>query len=88
MGVIMAFLVGYVLGTRAGREGMEQLLDAVGDIAASEEVQGLVTTGLHLVGGPLREVLLPGDARASSPRSSVVVEMAMGVLNGLSRRAA
>jgi hypothetical protein len=86
MGVIMAFLAGYVLGTRAGREGMEQLLDGVEEIARSEEVRGLVVTGLNLVGGPLRDALLPPDDGLQRP--SPVIEIAMGVLSGLSRRAA
>lgn len=86
MGVIMAFMVGYVLGTRAGRQGMEQLLDAVEAIATSEEVRAMAVTGLNLVGGPLREALLANDDRGA--RSSPVVEIAMGVLSGLGRRAA
>jgi hypothetical protein len=86
MGVIMAFTVGYVLGTRAGREGMEQLLDAVESIVRSEEVQGLAVMGLNFVGGPLRDALLARDDRG--PRSSPVVEIAMGVLSGFGRRVA
>ncbi|MDQ6669864.1 MAG: hypothetical protein M3069_03800 [Chloroflexota bacterium] len=82
----MAFAVGYVLGTRAGREGMEQLLDAVEEIVRSEEVQALAVSALNLAGGPLREALLPSDERGA--RSSPVVQIAMGVLSGFSRRAA
>jgi uncharacterized protein with ACT and thioredoxin-like domain len=86
MGVIMAFMVGYVLGTRAGREGMEQLVDAVEAIATSEEVHALVVTGLNLMGGPLRDALLGNDDRGQ--RSSPVIEIAMGVLSGFGRRVA
>jgi hypothetical protein len=86
MGVIMAFMAGYVLGTRAGREGMEELLDSVEAIARSDEVRELVVAGLNLLGGPLREALLPSDS--SGTRPSPVVEIAIGVLNGFGRRAA
>lgn len=86
MGVIMAFLVGYVLGTRAGREGMAQLVDAFETIVSSDEVQTLAVAGLNFVGGPLRDAVLPRDDR--DPRSSPVVEIAMGVLSAISRRAA
>jgi len=86
MGVIMAFMVGYVLGTRAGREGMEQLLDSVEAIARSEEARALAVMGLNLVGGPLRDALLPSDS--SGMRPSPVVEIALGVLSGFGRRVA
>jgi hypothetical protein len=86
VGVIMAFMVGYVLGTRAGREGMEELLDSIEAIAQSEEVRALAVMGLNFVGGPLRDALLPSDARGTRP--SPVVEIAMGVLSRLGRRAA
>jgi hypothetical protein len=86
MGVIMAFMVGYVLGTRAGREGMEELLDSVEAIARSDEARALAVMGLNLVGGPLRDALLPTDDRG--PRSSPVVQIAMSVLSEFSRRVA
>jgi hypothetical protein len=46
MGVILAFFVGYMLGTRAGGEGMEQLLDSLDAIARSDELGGFVGAGL------------------------------------------
>jgi len=86
MGIIMASLVGYVVGTRAGRAGMGELVDGVEAIVTCDEVRALAVTGLNLIGGPLRDALLP---RADGGQgSSPVVEIAMGVLSGLSRRAA
>ncbi len=86
MGVVIAFFVGYVLGTRAGREGMEQFIDAIEQIAESDEVRGLVATGAGLVGSPLRELLLPNDKRARSGGS--FADVAADVFTNFSRRVA
>jgi hypothetical protein len=89
MGVILAFFIGYVLGTRAGREGMEELIDSVEQIARSEEVRGLITMGAALLGIPLREVLLPTDPRGSRATSAgSMAEFAMGMISNFNRRVA
>ena len=36
------FVVGYLLGARAGREGLGELVDALNTIRRSDEVRGLV----------------------------------------------
>ena len=43
MGVLIGFAVGYVFGTRAGREGYNQVATAVRDIRRSEAFGGLVS---------------------------------------------
>jgi hypothetical protein len=42
MGAIGGFVVGYLLGTRAGRRGLEELVEAWGTIRRSEEVRALL----------------------------------------------
>lgn len=48
MGVLIGMLVGYMLGTRAGPEGWEELQDAWKVIVTSEEVHDLVSGGFAL----------------------------------------
>lgn len=43
--VLIGFIVGYVLGTKNGREHYQELRDACATIAGSETVQTLVKTG-------------------------------------------
>ena len=86
MGVVIAFFVGYLLGTRAGRQGMEQLVDALEQIVESDEVRGLVATGATLVGSPLREILLPNDKR--SRNGSSMADIAGDVFANFGRRVA
>jgi hypothetical protein len=89
MGVIVAFLVGYVLGTRAGREGMQQLVNAVEEIAQSPEVRGLVATGMSLLDGSLREAVLPSDRRSSrATTAGSIADLAIGVISNFNRRVA
>ena len=42
VGLVLAFGVGWLVGGRAGREGLDEIVDAVKDIATSEELRGLV----------------------------------------------
>ena len=42
MAAVIAFIVGYVLGTRAGEEGFEELKDAWQTISSSAEVKDLL----------------------------------------------
>jgi hypothetical protein len=89
MGVILAFFIGYVLGTRAGREGMQQLVAAVEDIAQSPEVRGLVATAVSLLDGSLREVVLPSDKRGSrATTGGLMADLAVGVISNFNRRVA
>ncbi|HKE76199.1 MAG TPA: hypothetical protein VKB57_21460 [Acidimicrobiales bacterium] len=54
MGAIVGVVVGYVLGTRAGEKGWEELRDAWETISTSEEVRDLVSGGLSMAGDMVR----------------------------------
>ena len=54
MGVVIGFAVGYVFGTKAGREGYEQLRGAVRDIAESDNVREVVGAAISVVGDIMR----------------------------------
>jgi hypothetical protein len=45
MGTLIGFAVGYLMGTRAGREGLEQLQRAWETIVRSQEVRDMVSGG-------------------------------------------
>lgn len=60
MGVMIGFMVGYVMGTRAGQEGFEELKTTLRSITSSDEVKDLLSGSLSLLGDVLksgREVL-------------------------------
>ena len=54
MGVVIGFALGYVFGTRAGREGYEELRTAVRDIAESQDIREAVGSAISIVGGIVR----------------------------------
>jgi hypothetical protein len=69
MAAVIAFLAGYVLGTRAGKEGLDELKDAWETIASSGEVKDLLTGGVAIArdlvtrGGGMLADRLPQDQR-------------------------
>jgi hypothetical protein len=46
MEVLIGFAVGYWVGTRQGRQGLERAVDSVREIAASPETRRLIGEGL------------------------------------------
>jgi hypothetical protein len=45
MGAIISFVVGYIMGTRAGEKGFEELRDAWNTISTSAEVRAMLSGG-------------------------------------------
>ncbi len=45
MGGLIGFVVGYVLGARAGQEGLDELKEAWQSVIESEEFRGMVSIG-------------------------------------------
>ena len=48
METIIGFAVGFVIGTRQGREGMERLRASIQEIAGSDEVRALIGQAVAL----------------------------------------
>jgi hypothetical protein len=48
MGAMVGFVIGYLVGTRAGEKGRSELLEAWQTIVNSEEVRDLVSGGLSM----------------------------------------
>ena len=65
MGILLAFAVGWVMGSRGGREGFEDVVQAVQDVAESEEFHALLDATRSHAGHVLREVAaqLTGEAQ-------------------------
>jgi hypothetical protein len=54
MGTLLGFVVGYVMGARAGPEGLDALVESARGLAATPEVKGLISGGLGLFSNALR----------------------------------
>jgi hypothetical protein len=53
MGALGGFVVGYLLGTNAGKQGIENLINAANQIYASDEFKALVASGTSMAGALL-----------------------------------
>jgi hypothetical protein len=49
VGAIIGFFLGYVLGTKAGADGQEQLKNAWTTITSSEELKDMLSGGLSML---------------------------------------
>lgn len=55
MGAMVGFVLGYVLGVRAGPKGYEELMQSWRVISSSEEVRDLLRGGLAALGDAIRQ---------------------------------
>ena len=72
MEVVIGFAVGYLVGTRQGRQGMQHALDSAQAIWASPETKRLVSEGLsafETVAGPAMDRM---GAKSSSRRAALI----------------
>ena len=53
MGTLLGFVVGYVMGARAGPEGFDTLVASARNIATTPEVKGLISGGFGLMSDAL-----------------------------------
>lgn len=70
MGTLFGFVVGYVVGARAGSDGFDDVVNAFNDIRRSREFQSFVAVATHHGRGALTRVLQrlaePPEARLST----------------------
>ena len=88
MEVVIGFVVGYLVGTRQGRQGMQNALDSAQAIWASPETKRLLSEGLsafETVATPALDRLGGKSSRRSALISTVVDEL---IERRQSRRAA
>jgi hypothetical protein len=70
MGAMVGMVIGYVLGTRAGERGFDELRDSWETISSSQEVRDMIAGGVSLAAVMLRQgraalaerLQLPDDA--------------------------
>lgn len=60
METLIGFVVGYLVGTKQGREGLDKVRESVDVIRNSPEVRQLVLTGSSIAGAAVRQVLSGG----------------------------
>ena len=72
MEVVIGFVVGYLVGTRQGRQGMQNALDSAQAIWASPETKRLLSEGLtafETVAAPAMDRM---GAKSNSRRSALI----------------
>ena len=73
--VVIGFVVGYLVGTRQGRQGMQHALDSAQAIWASPETKRLLSEGLtafETAAGPAMDRM---GAKSGSRRSALISTM-------------
>ena len=88
MEAVIGFVVGYMVGTRQGRQGMQKALDSAQAIWASPETKRLLSEGLtafETVAAPAMDKMGAKSSRRSTLISTVVDEL---IERRQSRRAA
>ncbi len=76
METLIGFAVGYVVGTRQGRDGLRKTRESFDAIRTSPEVRQLVATGVSLAGSTMKQLLSGGAG-----------PMLGGVVDAVSRKA-
>ncbi len=70
MGLVLAFLAGYVIGARDGADALDEVIDAAKAVASSQEFEDLVRALRAHAGHVLQEV-----GRRIDPSSSEEISM-------------
>jgi hypothetical protein len=79
VGLIMAFIAGYVVGGRGGNEGFDEVVSALRALGESQEVEDLIKVLRSHAGHVLREVSKLLDPNVEEPVSlNSFIEKARG----------
>jgi hypothetical protein len=76
METLIGFAIGYVVGTRQGRDGLRKARESFDAIRTSPEVRQLVATGASIAGSTMKQLLSGGAG-----------PMLSGVMEAVSRKA-
>jgi hypothetical protein len=76
METLIGFAIGYLVGTRQGREGLRNARDSVDAIRRSPDVQQLVSSGVSMAGATVKQLMSGGAG-----------PMLAGAVDALSRKA-
>ena len=89
MEVVLGFAVGYYLGTRQGRKGLQEAIESAQAIMASPETRRLLSeaiTTFETVAGPAMERM--GRRTGGSTRAALIGSVVDELIERRSRRAA
>jgi hypothetical protein len=84
METLVGFMVGYLVGTRQGRDGMRRTRESFDAIRTSPDVRQLVATGAAIAGSTAKQLLSGG----AGPLLAAVSRRAAVLMNDEDRRAA
>ncbi|MCA1654962.1 MAG: hypothetical protein LC635_00505 [Pseudonocardiaceae bacterium] len=76
METLIGFVIGYVVGSRQGRDGLQKARESFDAIRSSPEVQQLMATGVSIAGTTMKQLLSGGAG-----------PMISGVVDAVSRKA-
>lgn len=71
MGVMIGFVIGYVMGTREGENGFEELKATVASITSSEQLREFVMGGLGLLADVVKSSAKTLAERSTTPSTSL-----------------
>lgn len=77
METLIGFAIGYLVGTRQGRKGLEKAYESLQAIRNSPEVRNLVLTGASVAGASVKQVLGGGAGAALTAAMEAVARKAM-----------
>ena len=89
MEVVLGFAVGYFIGTRQGRKGLQEAIDSAQAIMASPETRRMLSEAIstfEAVAGPAMERM--GRRSGSSRRAALISSVVDELIERRSRRAA
>ena len=71
MEVLAGFLLGYILGTDSGGKGVSVMKDAFGSVAASDEVQSVVSGGMSTAQGLFGGIMGGGGGASAGVKDAI-----------------
>jgi hypothetical protein len=81
VGLVLAFIAGYVIGARDGSDALDEVIDAAQAVAASQEFEDLVRALRAHVGHVLQEVGRRIDPSSGEPISmSTIIGQARDIV--------
>lgn len=76
MEILIGFAVGYYVGSQAGRDAIDELRNAVGDIRGSEEFQAMQASALSMAGEFAMDAVSPKKSSQNELALSLVGQAA------------
>jgi hypothetical protein len=82
METLIGFVIGYLLGTRHGRDGVRKIRESIEAIAASQEARQAFATGVGVAGSAARHALGGGAGKVLTGAAEALARKADKALRG------